>query len=628
MNEKLRRLAAQILLLLTGFALSRTILWIAYADYFQMPGFAAAMRIFIYALRFDLSAILALNTVYIILYLLPRKPKFLSDKYLQGLFVLSNSIAWLFELADWAYFPYNHKRATADLFQMLGRKGDFLNLLPGFLKEYWYLFVAALIWLIGFRYLNRWLCRRFPVAEQAPGKIWNAIVVYLAVLGLTIVGIRGGTQLMPIGVRNAVGITENRFVPLIVNTPFSIISSWNSRQLEPVSFMPDGTAEQLIPTQKQYASGAFRRKNVVVIVLESFSKEFTGIGGMKSYTPFLDSLMQHSLVCMNAFANGYHSAEGIPAIFAGVPSLGDEPFTTSPYGINEISALPRLLQRQGYQSSFYHGGTNGTMAFDIFARNARFGRYVGRTEYNNEKDFDSDWGIWDEPFLQFAATDIGSSMKEPFMAGIFTLSSHHPYLIPKQYKGKFPSGKLAIYESIGYTDYSLRRFFETAAKQSWYPNTLFVLVADHCSALSDNLYYNVHQGRFAIPMIFYAPGDSSLKGRIDSLTQQIDILPSVLDYLSFPDRFFAFGNSIFRQHSPRWAVQKIDGHLCWTMGDYVLQSVEGKPIALFNRRTDSLDEQNILDQSGAAAQELTRYQQAFWQQYTRKMIRNELYIRN
>lgn len=628
MKNKLRRLAAQILLLLTGFALSRMILWVTYAAYFHMPGIATAMRIFTNALRFDLSAILTVNALYVALCLLPRKPSFLSDKWLQNLFIVSNSIVWLFELADWAYFPYNHKRATADIIHMLGRKGDFLNLLPQFLQQYWYLFLAACIWLIGFYAANRRLCRRFPIPDRSDDSILSAGVLYLLSLGLTLIGIRGGTQLMPIGIRNAVGIAENRFVPLIVNTPFSIISSWNSRQLEPASFMPDAEADKLIPTRKRYAGDSFRKKNVVVIVLESFSKEFTGIGGMKSYTPFLDSLMSHSLVCMNAFANGYHSAEGIPAIFAGIPSLGDEPFTTSAYGVNEISSLPRLLGRYGYRSAFYHGGTNGTMAFDVFARNARFERYVGRSEYNNEKDFDSDWGIWDEPFLQFTAKDISASMVEPFVAGIFTLSSHHPYVIPKQYKGKFPSGKLAIYESIGYADYSLRRFFETAARQTWFNNTLFVLVADHCSALSAHPYYNMHQGRFAIPMIFYAPGDPLLQGSIEKLSQQIDILPSVMDYLSFPDVFFAWGNSVFRKNEPAWTVQKIDGHLCWTMGDYVLQSVDGAPIALFNRKVDSLDEHNILEESPKTSGEITRYHQAFWQQYTNKMIRNKLYIRN
>src|SRR5690606_24672345 len=110
----------------------------------------------------------------------------------------------------------------------------------------------------------------------------------------------------------------------------------------------------------------FQDKNVVFIILESFSKEYTGLGGRTSYTPFLDSLMQHSFVCTNAYANALQSAKGIPAIISGVPSLMDEPITTSAYGTNKLTSLPALLRNKGYQTAFYHGGTNGTMGFDIY----------------------------------------------------------------------------------------------------------------------------------------------------------------------------------------------------------------------------------------------------------------------
>jgi hypothetical protein len=628
MKALLGRVAAQILLLLFGFALSRTVLWLLHASFFQMPDVSSGLKIYLHAFRFDFSAICAVNALYLLLVLLPKRPSVVSDKVLLFLFLCTNSIIWIFELADWVYFPYNHKRSTADVLWMLGRKGDFLNLLPGFFIRYWPLFLMAVLWIFTFQFLNRKICRKFPIPKNGPGWGWQSIGVYLLLLLLLPVGFRGGLQLMPIGIRNAVGIVENRYVPLILNTPFSIVSTINSRQLKPVVAMSPAEAEQLIPTVKQFPVKPFNRKNVVVIVLESFSKEFTASSGLKSYTPFLDSLMQQGYVCDNAFANGYHSAEGIPAIFAGIPSLGDEPFTTSPYGTNEITSLPRLLREKNYVSSFYHGGTNGTMAFDVFARNAGFDRYVGRTEYNNEKDFDSDWGIWDEPFLQFAAKDISRSMRQPFFAGIFTLSSHHPYKIPAQYKGRFPVGKLEIYESIGYADYSLRRFFETASKEPWFANTIFVLVADHCSALSDNLYYNVHQGRFAIPLLFYAPGDSSFRGRANRLCQQLDILPSVMHYLGYSDSFFAFGNSVFDKKSTPWAVQKIDGHLCWMMENLVLQSVDGAPVALYDIQQDSLETHTLLHEPGNRSAELLRYQQAFMQQYTNKMIQNRLYIRN
>ncbi|WP_344823075.1 LTA synthase family protein [Rurimicrobium arvi] len=627
MKQKLSRVAVQITVLLLAFAFSRIMLLILNADHFNGVTPSVLLRILFYGLRFDLSAIAALNSLYWLLFLFPapRWPSAKADKVLQYWFIIINATAFLFEIADWAYFPYNHKRSTAELLQMLSRKGDFVNLLPAFLKGYWYLFLAGILFIVLLAYLNNSICKRFPLKQEKQSHI-KSILTYCLSLTLAFIALRGGVQLVPLGIKNAAGITQPNHLPLVLNTPFSIINTLGARALEPVHYMSDAAAEKLIGTRKQFTGKEFRPKNVVVIVLESFSKEFTAIGGLQSYTPFFDSLMQHSLVCTQSFANGYHSAEGIPAIFAGIPSLQEEPFTTSVYGTNRITSLPGTLKSMGYSSAFYHGGTNGTMSFDVFCRNAQFDRYAGRNEYNNEGDFDGDWGIWDEPFLQFAVKDISGRLHEPFFAGIFTLSSHHPYRIPPQYKGKFPSGKLEIYESIGYTDFSLRRFFQSASRESWFQNTLFVLVADHCSALSANEYYNMHQGRFAVPLVFFAPGDTSLRGSVDKLTQQIDILPSVLDYLGYPRPFFAFGNSIFRKDVPAFTVQHIDGHLCWTMDRFFIRITNGNMSAVFDRFKDPLDNGNMLPEISPDTFTALRYQRAFWQVYTDKMIHNNLFI--
>ena len=158
-----------------------------------------------------------------------------------------------------------------------------------------------------------------------------------------------------------------------------------------------------------------------------------------SFTPFIDSLIQESLVFTNGFSNGRRSIEGIPAVIAGIPSLMNSPFITSAYSGDKFYSLPYLLKQEGYNTSFYHGGTNGTMGFDNFCKAAGIDAYYGRYEYNNDKDFDGNWGIFDEPFLQFMAKSLDKT-PQPFMASVFTLSSHHPYTIPEKYKNKFIKG--------------------------------------------------------------------------------------------------------------------------------------------------------------------------------------------
>jgi phosphoglycerol transferase MdoB-like AlkP superfamily enzyme len=587
------------------------------------------LKISFWAIRFDLSALFVVNSIYILLLLLPHYKRQNSwwEHFSQIIFIISNTIAFFFEISDWGYFPYNHKRATADVLNMISRKGDFLLLLPRFCLDYWYLFLVALAFVLLFIKINKQIVKRTPLKADENVKIIPHLLRYFLVIGLGIVAVRGGFQLIPIGIRNAVTVSDSRYAPIVLNTPFSIITTYSNNEIEAEVYFDNQTLRQYINTTKQYNHSSFQKKNVVILILESFSKEFTGIGGLKSYTPFLDSLMQHSFVCTNAFANVLHSAEGIPAIIAGIPALQEEPFTTSVYGANPITSIPNVLSQKGYSSAFYHGGNNGTMSFDVFAANAGFQHYKGRNEYANDKDYDGNWGIWDEPFLQYAANDISRSLKPPFCTAIFTLSSHFPYNIPQQYKGQFPKGPLPIHETIAYTDFSIREFFRTASKQSWFNNTIFIIVPDHCAPISNNNYYSNCSGRYSIPIIYFSPNDAKLKGTSKLLTQQIDILPSLLDYLGYNDSFFAFGNSIFQNKTKRYTVQYNSGSVFWTMDNFLLVTLGKKPQSFFDLSVDSLCANNLLVSKDSMVSNSFQYVKAIKQAYSNALIKNAMRLK-
>ena len=124
-------------------------------------------------------------------------------------------------------------------------------------------------------------------------------------------------------------------------------------------------------------------------------------------------------------------------------------------------------------------------------------------------------------FLIFFADELNKKEK-PFFATFFSLSSHHPYKIPKEHEGKFRKGEHPILEAVGYTDYSLKKFFEKAEKQSWFDNTLFVITADHTSYRINEKYNNA-VGAVKIPIAFYKSGDTTLVGERSEVVQQIDI---------------------------------------------------------------------------------------------------------
>jgi phosphoglycerol transferase MdoB-like AlkP superfamily enzyme len=622
-----KRILLQLLFLLSCYFASRCIFTILNHQNFNELSTGDFFRLCFYALRFDLSAILFLNLPYIILSLLPLWHLRWFQRSLQWLFIIVNSLAFVFELSDWAYYPFTLKRSTSDVLNMVTRKGDFLSLLPHFLVDYWYVPFFLILSIVVMVIVNRKIVKKYVLHAEISFKIvWQSMLLLIILLGLSIIGVRGGLQRIPINNSNALQVADARYVPIVLNTPFSIIHSFTNSRLENLNYYSDTELKNYFDPVKQYPGKEFRKKNVVVIILESFSKQFTSLGTRKSYTPFLDELMKRSYVCTNAYANALHSAEGIPAVIAGVPSLMDEPLTTSVYGTNKITALPRLLKQKGYTTAFYHGGTNGTMSFDVFSANAGFDKYYGRTEYNNDNDYDGNWGIWDEPFLQYFANGL-SKTKQPFFATVFTLSSHEPFKVPEKYRNTLPKGPLPIHQAVTYTDLALRKFFDRVSKEEWFNNTLFVITPDHCSLLSENKRNNWNLGLYEIPVIFYAPGDTAMHGTNDKIVQQIDILPSVLDYLGYDKPFFAFGNSIFREHSPQFAIVELDNSYKWLMNGYMLKTNGLSVTDVYNIKTDYLCTNNICGKiEDTVSPVIVPYFKAYVQLYRSALINDKMVV--
>ncbi|MEO8759747.1 MAG: LTA synthase family protein, partial [Bacteroidia bacterium] len=440
------------------------------------------------------------------------------------------------------------------------------------------------------------------------------------IIGLSILSIRGGLQLIPISIIDAGNFVKPACVPIVLNTPFCIIKSGVLTTLTEKNYMSDAEANTLInPIKKyNYTDADFQNKNVIIIILESFSKEFTKLGKRKSYSPFLDSLMDNSIVYTNAFSNGKRSIEGIPAIVASLPSFETD-YISTVYSNDKIMSLASTLKTKGYLSSFFHGGSNGTMNFNGFCGSAGYDKYFGRNEYNNEKDYDGNWGIWDEPFLQRVAQELDKE-RQPFLSTVFTLNSHHPFIIPDKYKTKFPEGKLPVQKCIAYTDYALKQFFITAKKSKWFVNTLFVFVADHTGPSEDAVYANSY-GNYQIPLFFYMP-NNSLKGTDTLVAQQLDIMPTVLSLLHYNKSFFSFGNNLTdsTQNKNRFAINYFNGFYQYFNNETFIQYNGKNLLGFYNYRTDSTLTINSANDKKPSVKNV----QAFIQEYNYRVIHNKL----
>ena len=627
-------LVYRILIIIFLYTVCRVLFLAFNYDHFSNIRFGEIMSVMVYGLRFDLSAIIITNAVFILLWLIPSplREKTWYGKMSAWFFYIVNAVALLANCLDTVFFPFSFKRSTADIFGvvMVGGGDDFVRLLPRYLLDFWYI---LLIWSI----LVALMVLMYRKSGKKPQVRAKNVLYYLrhtayfiGVAALAIVASRGGIQLRPISIISAGEVTSPRDIPLVLNTPFSIIQTIGKEQIELKPYYRSQKALDAVfnPYFKWVKpADSLKKLNVVIIILEGISSEnFASLnpgledGKYKGYCPFLDSIASNGLVVTRAYSNGKKSIEGIPAVLASLPNLMDNPFITSRYAGDRMNGLPAILKDEGYTTAFFHGGTNGTMQFDAFSKVVGIDQYFGRSEYQNEADFDGNWGIFDEPFLQYTAKEI-NKLKQPFAVSIFTLSSHHPYLIPKAYQGKFPKGRLVITESIGYTDYALQKFFESISKTDWFNQTLFVITSDH-SSLTFSPEYQTTAGRFAIPLIFYRP-NGELTGKINRVSQQADILPSVLDYLGYSGDFISFGSSVFDSAAPHFSICYYNGIYQLIKGNIALEFNGEKTIAAFDMIKDPLME-HPLDMGDPDVRDAERFLKALIQSYNDRVIHNQL----
>ncbi len=562
--------------------ITRLIFYIFNFSIFHTLVFSQVILHFIYGLRFDLATVFLFNLPFILFnvipdFLLKFKPY---HTFLKIFFIVVNSSLVAVNLIDAKFYEFEGKRLTADFFSNEWLGNDLFTLLPEFIKDYWYMFLIfiVIVFLFTKAYPNYHIKTENSAASAKYKNIKQAILGVIIIV-LSVYAGRGGTQLKPIGIIAAAKYTSPQFMALILNSPFTIVKTFGNKSLPNHEYFSWQKLDSVYnPVHKFGHNSKFNKKNVVIIILESFGREYSGfLNDTIGYTPNFDSIMQLGLTHKNAFANGRRSIEALPSIFSGLPALMDNALVNTKYSSNYIEGMGTILKQKGYETAFYHGGKNGTMGFDNFTKLVGIENYFGLNEYPNKDDYDGSWGIFDEPYLQYFANEI-SKMREPFFASVFTLSSHHPYKIPNKHKNRFPKGKLVNLESIGYADYALGEFFKTAAKKPWFNNTLFVLTADH-TAQANSKFYSIGIGRYAVPIVFYAPGDTALCGVSDIVCQQSDILPSVLGYLRYPESFVSFGTSVFSMDSNRFAVN-------YSSGIYQL---------IYNNSVISFDGFNIVD---------------------------------
>ena len=585
-------------------------------------------------LLFDTSAIIYTNALYILLMLLPFKQSGY-QQCCKWLYHIINGVALAINLADSVYFQYTMRRTTTTVFSEFSNEGNLGSIIGTEFIHHWYLVLlfVGVMWPL-------WRLYATPKKHHALN-----LASLILIVPLCVAGIRGGftTAVRPITISNANQYAQRPTdAALVLNTPFSLIRTIgknvftvptyfeNEADMEAIYSPVHHPIDSILSRDSRISSdSSFTRKNIVVLIVESFGREYIGAlnkdlegGKYKGYTPYVDSLISKSTTFRYSFCNGRKSIDGMPSILSSIPMFV-EPFILTPASMNDYTGLAGLLAKEGYETAFFHGAQNGSMGFEAFARKTGFQKYFGRTEYeaaHGTDDYDGTWPIWDEPFLQYYANEM-SKMHEPFMTAVFTASSHHPFVVPEQYQKIYPEEGLEIHKCIRYTDMAIGRFFETASRQPWFNNTIFVLTSDHTN-MSDHAEYQSDLGGFCSPIIIFDPSQPEGKTE-DKIAQQIDILPTILGMLGYSKTYLAFGIDVLNTPAEdTWAVNYLNGIYQYVKYGYVLQ-FDGQQTKTVYRLDDRLMKNNLKGKTDVETK-MERELKAIIQQYMERMKHNRL----
>ncbi len=613
----------------------RLLFFIYNYDLLKIDSVSQYLSLSYHGLAFDTTAILYTNLLFILFSILPftintRKGY---QKFLMWLYFITNLIAYATNFGDFIYYKYIYARTTVAVIDVL-KNEDQGSMLFRFMVSYWHVFLlffaTAFLWV--------WLYKKVKVRTEArPAnkiKYFLFSTVAFIFIGTMIVGgIRGDFKksTRPINIIDANRHVERpEHADLVLNTPFSIIRTFNVTSFKKVDFVDEKVITDNFHPIKSYSNNPKTTPNIVLIITESMGREYWGsmnkgrnIPGFVSYTPFLDSLSQHSLIFDNSYANGSKSIHGMSSILAGIPSFKDA-FTSSPYPKQKIQSLVSTLEEMGYDTSFFHGAANGSMGFLGFGNILGFDHYYGKTEYNNDADFDGSWGIWDEPFMQFMKNTLDKK-QQPFFGTIFTVSSHEPYVVPEKYAGKFPKGTVPMHQTVGYTDYAFKKFFEAAKKSPWYKNTIFIITADHGNQVAYDEYMKV-LNRHATPILIFKP-DESIKGVNSELCQQIDIYPTILDLVGYDKPFMSWGRSLVgdKQVQP-FAISFNGNRYLFQRGKYICAFDGSKAIGFYDINDKGL-EKNLIANKNKEMEDTEIACKAFLQDYFERVIDKKLYYK-
>ena len=382
------------------------------------------------------------------------------------------------------------------------------------------------------------------------------ILFYLILAGAVIVPIRGGFDVAPINA-GSVYFSNNMFLNhTAINAVWNVgYSGFGQRPVKNPYIFGDLAAATSLVDSITVKNGLpvkvlnTARPDIMIIVLESFSGYLIGpLGGDSLTTPNINRYAREGILFSNFYASGTRTDKAMPAILDGYPAQPAQSIIKEPNKTQTLPSLVRILVENGYNSSFWYGGDINFANFNAFVIGSGFHTIVTKKNFNSS-DYNSKWGVHDHIFFQ-TLKDSMTSISEPFLKVVLTLSSHEPFDVPMDPVFKGSDDYTNYRNSIYYSDKALGSFLDWAKETAWWKNALIIMVADHCARF--NNMPNYKPDVFKIPMLWVGGALENKGIRIEKLGGQVDIPATVLSQLGLIGSF-PFGKDLLSDNSKSFA---------------------------------------------------------------------------
>ncbi len=449
--------------------------------------------------------------------------------------------------------------------------------------------------------------------------IFSAIFIILTP-GLLFGGMRGGIGQIPINQSKSFYSKYEILNWISVNSLWnlgnSIGNNYDLMKKNPFHYYNDDeackTVDQLFENGNDSTEMILKtsKPNIVMFILEGWSADLIeSQGGEKGITPFFHELEKNGILFTNIYTNGTRSQEGMSAIFSGFPAQPINTITQQPDKYHGLPSLPKNLKKSGYYSSFYFGGQL------IYGNIKSYLVHMGFDTIVEDNDFPSSFprgklGIHDEYTFPYFLNEL-NEQKKPFFSSIFTISSHSPYDYGMQEVISWPQYEKKYVNAAFYVDQCLRNFFQQAQKQTWYDNTLFVLVSDHSHGTYRNHHFCSPDYHKIVMLLCGNVIKENFRGTQNTKIGSQTDLPAVLSaHLGLRYDEFTWSKNLMQPNCPEFAFYAYDGGFGWVRpGSYISYDTRTNTNSILQiDSTSKISETELLHQAKS-------YIQCSFQQY-------------